>query len=350
MGISEASWRLSDFDYTLPTHLIANEPLAVRGDSRLMVVSRGSGTIRHAMFSDLPSWLLPSDVMVLNDTKVMKARLLAKRHTGGKVEVFLLRFDPDAQVWEAMLSPQRALNVGERLIISDDYFVEVVAKGTGDDFSRVRFWPEGSDAVAMAECGQVPLPPYMSVDNPNQFEANYQTVWASQEGAVAAPTAGLHFTPGMMDRLHTMGIETHAVTLHVGYGTFAPMKTEILDDHVMHAEWYNVEESVAKALTRAKSEGRRVVGVGTTVARTLESVWGESGCAFGPGQTRLFIQPGYDFRGIDVLLTNFHLPKSTLLVLVASLCGHNTVMRAYQEAIDYGYRFYSFGDAMLILP
>lgn len=346
----DASGSLSDFEFQLPDGLIARQPIPNRDDSRLMVVSRKSGEIVHAQFKDLAQFLPPQTLMVFNNTKVMKARLFAHRKTGGKIEILLLNPNEDGS-WEALVSPARALKVGEKLFLSDNSEVGFLSKGKDSEFARIRF--ESPDAIdeILDRNGIIPLPPYMNLDplEMNHYEAQYQTVWASQLGAVAAPTAGLHFTEAILDDLKNKGFGRQEVTLHVGYGTFSPIKTKDLSRHQMHTERYNVSGSAATAISEAKDTKIPILGVGTTVVRTLESAWAQ-GCKPGSGETRLFITPGYQFQAIDLMLTNFHLPKSTLLVLVSAFAGTDLIRRAYQEAILEKYRFYSFGDAMLILP
>ena len=348
--------RISEFDYELPAALIAHTPTAQRGHSRLLVVSRATGQISHHQFSELPNLLEPTDTLVLNNTKVIKARLFAKRKTGGKIEIFLqrpLQHQPaqDSQTeWLAMVSPQRALLPGEFLEISDTVQVELLEKSADFSFAKIRFHATQPVWEILQTYGEIPLPPYIKPDaHPNTFEIAYQTVFAEKEGAVAAPTAGLHFTPELLQTLTNRGIQQRAITLHVGHGTFAPVKVEALADHRMHEEYFEIDTDTAQALTRHRHQGHRVVAVGTTVARALESAWDNGVCKSGSAETRLFITPGYRFKAVDALITNFHLPKSTLLVLVSAFAGTQLIRRAYQEAIAHHYRFFSFGDAMLIL-
>ena len=344
--------RLSEFEFTLPDELIAKTPLKNRQESRLMVVSLKTGQITHAQFRDLPHYLNPNTVMVFNNTKVLKARLFATRETGGKIELLLLKSEENNTVWECMLSPARALKVGEKLRLSETTKIEILDKGNESRFPTVKFQSSQPVEEILETHGLIPLPPYMDISpqETNQFEKNYQTMFAAKPGAVAAPTAGLHFTPDILEILAKKGIGKEEITLHVGYGTFAPIKTDALDQHQMHSETYHIEPEVADALTKAKKEGSAILGVGTTVVRTLESAWDKNKYKSGTSQTRLFITPGYEFKGIDAMLTNFHLPKSTLLVLISAFAGMDLIKKAYQEAIAQKYRFYSFGDAMLLIP
>jgi len=347
-------WKVDDFDFDLPPDLIAHEPPKSRGESRLMVISKSKETITHARFEDLPLFLNPTDCLVFNNTKVIKARLYASRKTGGKVEVFLLKSLAGGGLneFEAMVSPQRALIVGERLQLGRDVEIEILKKGSQNDQATIRFISVLTVPEILENYGQVPLPPYISHakdGTANTYASRYQTVFAAQEGAVAAPTAGLHFTEEMIHEL-AQKHPLHYLTLHVGLGTFSPIKAQYLKDHQMHEEAYSIAPQTAQALSEHKRKGHRIIAIGTTVNRALESAWTETGCKSGTGETRLFITPGYRFQAVDCLFTNFHLPKSTLLVLIASFCGNNLIMKSYQEAILHRYRFYSFGDAMLILP
>ncbi|PZA08338.1 MULTISPECIES: tRNA preQ1(34) S-adenosylmethionine ribosyltransferase-isomerase QueA [unclassified Meiothermus] len=334
---------LEDYDYLLPPALIAQSGAEPRDSSRLMVVHRGTGQLEHRIFRDIPEYLRPGDLLVLNQSKVIPARTFAANAHGTPIEVLLVReLEPD--LWEALLKPaKRAKGL---LRFAGGLTAEVVK--VEEDGTRVlRF--TGGLWEHLERIGQTPLPPYIhaSVD-----PERYQTVYAKTPGSVAAPTAGLHFTPELLERIRGMGVEVRFVTLHVGPGTFKPVK-EDPERHVMHLEPYEISPETAQAVNRAKAEGRRVIAVGTTVVRTLESAWEDSsaggGVKAGVGETRLFIRPGFEFKATDALITNFHLPRSTLLMLVSAFAGHDLTMRAYRTAVEERYRFYSLGDAMLIL-
>ncbi len=335
--------RLDDYDYHLPPELIAQQGVEPRDASRLMVLHRADGRLEHRLFREVVDYLREGDVLVLNQSKVIPARLFATNPQGTPVEVLLVReLSPEGRggVWEAMLKPAKRAKGGLRF--ADDLEAEVIA--VEEDGTRVlRF--SGNVWEHLEALGQTPLPPY--IHEPVDPE-RYQTVYARTPGSVAAPTAGLHFTPGLLERIRAMGVETHYVTLHVGPGTFKPVKDDP-DRHTMHAEPYEVPLETAEAVGRAKAEGRRVVAVGTTVVRTLESAWQGGQLRAGRGETQLFIRPGFTFRAVDALITNFHLPKSTLLMLVSAFAGHELTMRAYRTAVEQRYRFYSLGDAMLIV-
>ncbi|GAA6733656.1 tRNA preQ1(34) S-adenosylmethionine ribosyltransferase-isomerase QueA [Thermus oshimai] len=342
---------LEAYDYPLPPELIAQEGAEPRDMARMMVLFReGPFRAEHRRVRDLPLYLRPGDVLVFNESKVIPARLLAQKPTGGRVEVLLVR-ERAPGLWEALLGPARKAPPGTRLrFLSprdlapvEGLFAEVVGV-EGDGVRLLRF--QGDLQAHLEEVGEVPLPPYIKAKVPLE---RYQTVYAKRPGSVAAPTAGLHFTPGLLERLKGMGVELHFLTLHVGPGTFRPVKGDP-ERHEMHAEPYEIPEATAEAIHRAKREGRRVVAVGTTVVRALESAWREGeGVVPGAGETRLFIRPPYAFKAIDALFTNFHLPRSTLLMLVAAFLGHERTMAAYRLAVAERYRFYSLGDAMLIL-
>lgn len=342
---------LEAYDYPLPPELIAQEGAEPRDTARLMVVFReGPFRAEHRRVRDLPLYLRPGDVLVFNESKVIPARLLAQKPTGGRVEVLLVRERPPG-LWEALLGPARKAPPGTRLAFLSPRDLRPVegllAEVVGVEEGGVRLLRFEGDLVAhLEEVGEVPLPPYIKAKIPLE---RYQTVYARRPGSVAAPTAGLHFTPELLERLKGMGVELCFLTLHVGPGTFRPVKGDP-ERHEMHAEPYEIPEATAAAVNRAKREGRRVVAVGTTVVRALESAWREGeGLAPGAGETRLFIRPPYAFRAIDALFTNFHLPRSTLLMLVAAFLGHEKTLAAYRLAVAERYRFYSLGDAMLIL-
>jgi S-adenosylmethionine:tRNA ribosyltransferase-isomerase len=328
---------LSELDYDLPEALIAQTPAEPRDSSRLMVVDAARGTIEHRIFRELPTFLRPGDALVLNETKVLPARLKARKPTGGGIELLFLRdLGPGhGNAWEVLARPAKRLRPGLRLLAGDAKVDLVENLGEGR-------WSVSAPDVPglLEEHGSMPLPPYIKATP--EAEARYQTVYAREPGSAAAPTAGFHFTDEVLDRARRAGAGISRVTLHVGTGTFLPVRTERLEDHQMHAERYSVPDEAARAV----EEADRVVAAGTTVARTLET-WAGTGEA--SGESRLFVYPGYRWRGVDALLTNFHLPRSTLLAMVMSFGGPDLVREAYRVAVEERYRFYSFGDAMLIL-
>jgi S-adenosylmethionine:tRNA ribosyltransferase-isomerase len=368
---------VSDFDFDLPRHLIAQAPPEVRGQSRLLVVERAlePGQVTHQTMSDLPAWLRPGDLLVVNDTKVFPARLLGHRTpSGGAVECMLLERvmgEHGEPLWHALMHPGQKLKVGGRFIcgltqnaadphgtaIGPPYLQgEIVGRGS---FGRrtVRLASEdGADVDSVIDrIGHLPLPPYIARPDSAEDAERYQTVYARARGSVAAPTAGLHFTPALFEALAAHGVERTAITLHVGYGTFKPVRAEVVEEHVVDAERFEISEDTAARINKARAEGRRVIAVGTTTTRALESTaaggssQGVGVIRPGPGETSLFIHPGHEFRVVDALITNFHLPRSSLLMLVAAFAGRDRVLAAYHQAIAAGYRFYSYGDAMLIV-
>ena len=350
--------KVSDFDYELPAGLIAQEPASGRGRSRLMVLHRGSGRIAHHVFADLPCFLEPGDVLVLNDTRVIPARFECRRRTGGRIEgLFLREISPGR--WEVMLRGAGRCRRGEALDLVGDASVRVtLEENLSGGTWRVRVRPPARAVEVLERVGRTPLPPYIrrpAEGDDGRDRRAYQTVYARRPGAVAAPTAGLHFTRGMLRRLRRNGVENGSFTLHVGVGTFAPVRVERLADHRMHAEWYEVSAAAAEVLASARRRKRRIVAVGTTSVRVLETVAALGGASERSGWTDLFIYPPWRFRAVDAMLTNFHLPRSTLLMLVAAFCtpgrteGVEVVREAYRQAIREGYRFYSYGDAMLVL-
>ena len=353
-GAANGGLRLSDFDYLLPKERIAQHPLSRRDRSRLLVLHRDGGRIEHRLFRDLPDYLNPPDLLVLNDTKVISARLLGKRSTGGKVEVLLLnRIAP--QTYEALLNPSAKLETGSPLFFEDGSSARLI--GGNGTVKTIRFETHSVETW-MRRTGLVPLPPYIR-RHPNRTDRNrYQTVYARREGAVAAPTAGLHFTRSLLQKIKERGIGIASVTLHVGYGTFEPVREEEIARHKMHEESFELPQRTASLLNETRRLGGRVIAVGTTSCRVLETSIRPRGFRVTPrqtgfrprkGWTNLFIYPPYAFRGTDALVTNFHLPKSTLLMLVSAFAGMDLIRKAYREAIERGYRFYSYGDAMLIL-
>jgi len=342
--------RTSDYDFVLPEALVAQTPLARRDASRLMVVDRAAGTVAHRTFADLPALMAPGDALVLNTTRVFRARLLGRRDSGAQAEVMLLRVQPDMPAtWEAMVHPGAKLKPGRRVVVSDDLSVEILGT-TGRGTRLVRLHAAGDPMDAVERHGHVPLPPYIHrADGPDDA-TRYQTVYARERGSVAAPTAGLHFTPELLDAVGARGVRRVDVVLHVGAGTFKPVDVEDPAEHVMHSEWYDVSEGAARALNATHAAGGRVWAVGTTSTRTLESAANDDGTVRAESRdTALFIRPGYRFRVVDRLITNFHLPRSTLLMLVAAFAGYDLAMHAYRVAVREQYRFYSYGDAMVIL-
>ncbi len=336
---------LSDFDYDLDEKLIALYPNPTRDRSRLMVLDRKRGTFEHGVFADIVGYLRPGDLMILNDTKVFPARLRGKRKdTGGGVEILLIKEEGD-NTWDTLARG----NLRPGVIISFDYGIYgEVRDSLGDGRFLVRF--SHSSDILTARIGKVPLPPYIKREEEKEDEGRYQTIWARSSGSVAAPTAGLHFTERLLKDIRSSGVGIRFLTLHVGPGTFQPIRSDRIEDHKMAVEYYAVEKETADAMKRTKEDGRRVIAVGTTACRVIESIFSPNLSITNlNGHTGLYIYPGYSFKVVDCLITNFHLPKSTLLLLVSAFAGKDLTMSAYNEAIGLGYRFYSFGDAMLIL-
>jgi S-adenosylmethionine:tRNA ribosyltransferase-isomerase len=341
--------RTDDFDFELPQELIAQTP-ASRGTSRMLVIDRDTGGLEHREIGDLVSFLRPGDLLLLNDTRVIPARLFAHRPTGRKFELLLLRRAED-DLWEALLRPSARARSGERLELTDGGAV-FPEERRGEGRWSVRFDPP-LDLERLDLIGEMPLPPYIGRPEGGVAEdrRDYQTVYAANPGAVAAPTAGLHFTESLLDEIREARIESAYLTLHVGLGTFRPVSVEEIADHKMHEERYRLSENTAAAVNRALDEDRRIVCVGTTSVRALEGALavGDGRVQPGDGWTRLFITPGFAFRGVGAMLTNFHLPRSTLLMLVSALAGRDRILPAYADAIAERYRFFSYGDAMLII-
>ncbi len=361
---------VSDFDYSLPEKLIAQEPLDDRAASRLLYLSRKSGALEDRSFRELPEFLRADDLVVLNNTKVFPARLFgrrsgahaqavspsnptAKEFLSGRMEVLLTKqLDDAGREWEALVHPGRKIGVGERLFLGEHGELEahVVGRGSWGE-RRLRFTPVADFFATVEKIGHAPLPPYIQRPDRAADRDRYQTVFARQRGSVAAPTAGLHFTPEILARLRERGIETAEITLHVGLGTFQPVHAERVEEHKLHGETFVVSPEAAETIQRARASGRRIVAVGTTTVRTLEYCAArepEGRILAGRGEADLFIYPGFQFRAVDVLLTNFHLPRSTLLMLVSAFAGRENVLHAYAHAVEQGYRFYSYGDCMLI--
>jgi S-adenosylmethionine:tRNA ribosyltransferase-isomerase len=349
--------RADDFDFELPDDLVAQQPPDVRGGSRLMSIDRASGRIAHLTFADLPSLLHRGDLLVVNDTRVFPARLIGKRLPGGgAAECFLVRPAGEPDTWIALVHPGQRLREGSRMVFEGSEGSLIHAEIVGRHFHgrrTVQLWTGDGTPVrdAIDAIGHVPLPPYIKRADADSDRDRYQTVYARERGSIAAPTAGLHFTPEILRALEEKGVERASITLHVGYGTFQPVRVDAIDEHQMEAEHYEVTAATADALSRAKRDGRRIIAVGTTTTRTLESLTVAPGGAVTPGsgETALFIHPGHTFRLVSGLITNFHLPKSSLLMLVSAFAGREAILAAYREAVAQRYRFYSYGDAMIIL-
>jgi len=340
--------KTSDFDYLLPEELIAQTPVEPRDHSRLLVYDRAEKSIQHLHFYDLPQFLRKGDVLVVNETKVIPARLLGeKEETGVPVEILLLkRLEKDG--YEGLVRPGRRLKPGTFCTFGNGLLRAEIIDNAEDGGRKVRFHYDGVFEDILDQLGQMPLPPY--IHEKLQDKSRYQTVYAKQEGSAAAPTAGLHFTPELMDKIREMGVEIVPVLLHVGLGTFRPVKVEDLSEHHMHVEHYEVSPEAAQKINAARAAGGRCVCVGTTSVRTLESASGEDKLVRAEsGDTGIFITPGYTFHAVDSLITNFHLPQSTLLMLISALMGREEALRVYREAVEERYRFFSFGDALMIL-
>lgn len=335
---------VTDFDYELPQELIAQHPMEPRDHSRLLVVDKHTGELQHKHFYDLVDYLRPGDVLVFNDTRVIPARLHGTKDTGAHVEVFLLT-RRDATDWEVLVRPGKKLQVGARINFSDELSCEVIEH---TDFGGrvVRFKYEGIFEEILDRLGETPLPPYITA--PLEDKERYQTVYNRERGSAAAPTAGLHFTKELLAKIKELGCEEVFVTLHVGLGTFRPVSEANIEDHKMHKEFYTVSQEAADAINKAKAEGRRIIAVGTTAVRTLESAGADGTLKAGGNWTNIFIYPGYKFRFVDELVTNFHLPQSTLLMLVSTLSTREIMLQTYKKAVEEKYRFFSFGDAMFI--
>ena len=335
---------VTDFDYDLPQELIAQHPMEPRDHSRLLVVDKKTGEIEHKHFYDLVNYLKPGDVLVFNDTRVIPARLHGTKDTGAHVEVFLLT-RRDATDWEVLVRPGKKLQVGAKINFSDELSCEVIEH---TDFGGrvVRFKYDGIFEEILDRLGETPLPPYITA--PLEDKERYQTVYNRERGSAAAPTAGLHFTKELLQKIKDIGCEEVFVTLHVGLGTFRPVNEAKIEDHKMHKEFYTVSQEAADAVNKAKAEGRRIIAVGTTAVRTLEAAGADGQLHAGSSWTNIFIYPGYKFRLVDDLVTNFHLPQSTLLMLVSTLSTREIMLQTYKKAVEEKYRFFSFGDAMFI--
>ena len=338
---------IKEFYYDLPEELIAQDPLTDRSSSRLLTLDKNSGAFSHHVFRDIVDFLNPGDCLVVNNTKVIPARLMGEKEgTGAGIEVLLLK-RKENDVWETLVKPGKKARPGARISFGNGLLVGEVVDVVEEGNRRIKFEYEGIFEEILDQLGQMPLPPYIThrLEDKNR----YQTVYAKHNGSAAAPTAGLHFTPELLEVIKAKGVKVAEVTLHVGLGTFRPVKVENILEHHMHSEFYMVEEEQAAMINETKKNGGRVICVGTTSCRTLESATGEDGILrAGSGWTEIFIYPGYKFKILDALITNFHLPESTLLMLISALAGRDNVMKAYEEAVKERYRFFSFGDAMFI--
>ncbi len=342
---------ISEFDYDLPPELIAQHPADKRDESRLLVVHRDTDTVEHRHFYDILDYLEPGDCLVMNNSKVIPARLFGvKEQTGAKVE-FLLIKRREGDVWESMVKPGKKLHPGDVVSFDEAGRLRAEITGYGEDGTRmVRFLYEGDFSQLLSEIGKIPLPPYIDRESDQEDRERYQTVYCRDEGSVAAPTAGLHFTEELLQKVREKGVRTAFVTLHVGIGTFRPVKCETVEEHRMHFEEYYIDEENAGIINETKAAGGRIISVGTTSTRTLESAADEEGWVrAGSGSTGIFIYPGYRFKVVDALITNFHLPKSTLLMLISALYDREKILKIYGEAVSMRYRFFSYGDGMLIL-
>lgn len=343
--------QLQDFDFILPEELIAQQPAARRDASRLMCLDRTAAQVACRQFNDLSDYFRSGDLLVLNDTQVIPARLLGHKQTGGKIEIFLVRRDMQidtAEQWFCLTKSSKSPRPGTEVQLGAGLRAEILDDAE-PPYRRVQFHCDGDFMQRVEEIGHLPLPPYIKREDGQADRSRYQTVFAREKGAVAAPTAGLHFTDEMLARLRKRGVEIHSLTLHVGLGTFLPVRVDDVRQHKMHTEFYNVPQATADAVNLARLEGRRVFALGTTSARTLETAATEAGkLRAGCGESDIFIYPGYQFKLVDALITNFHLPKSTLLMLVSAFAGRDFVLSAYRQAVEERFRFFSYGDCMLI--
>ena len=338
---------LKDFNYDLPEELIVQDPLEDRSSSRLMVLHKDTGRIEHKIFRDIIDYLNPGDCLVINDTKVIPARLMGiKEDTGATIEVLLLKRNAD-DVWECLVKPGKKARTGARIVFGEGLLVGEIVDVIEDGNRMIKFHYEGIFEEILDKLGQMPLPPYIT--HKLQDKNRYQTVYARNEGSAAAPTAGLHFTKELLEKIKEKGVNVVSITLHVGLGTFRPVKVDKIEEHHMHTETFNISKEAADTINRARAAGGRVIAVGTTSCRTLESAAADDGTIPArSGDTDIFIYPGYKFKAIDCLITNFHLPESTLIMLVSALAGRDNIMNAYETAVKERYRFFSFGDAMFI--
>jgi S-adenosylmethionine:tRNA ribosyltransferase-isomerase len=341
--------KIEEFDYALPSSLIAQYPSPLRGQSRLMVVHRSNGEIEHRAFQDLPDFLHAGDLLVTNNTRVLPVRLIGRKETGGRCEVLLIPSPKGIEgVWEALIKASKKMKPGTPVRFGDNLhgIIEEVENGKG----KIRFSGNPNITGHLQKVGHIPLPPYIKREDEPMDRERYQTIFAEADGSMASPTAGLHFNQSLLQSIRAKGVNRVSVTLHVGIGTFAPVRTKEIEDHAMESEWVEISEETREAIEATKKEGGRVIAVGTTTTRALESFVDSDGRTTSRKDfTSLFIRPPYDFRVIQGLITNFHLPKSTLVMLVSAFAGKDLVMKAYQQAVERKYRFYSYGDAMLIL-
>lgn len=338
---------LKDFNYDLPEELIAQDPLEDRSSSRLMVLHKDTGRIEHKIFRNIIDYLNPGDCLVINDTKVIPARLMGiKEDTGATIEVLLLKRNAD-DVWECLVKPGKKARTGARIVFGEGLLVGEIVDVIEDGNRMIKFHYEGIFEEILDKLGQMPLPPYIT--HKLQDKNRYQTVYARNEGSAAAPTAGLHFTKELLEKIKEKGVNVVSITLHVGLGTFRPVKVDKIEEHHMHTETFNISKEAADTINRTRAAGGRVIAVGTTSCRTLESAAADDGTIPArSGDTDIFIYPGYKFKAIDCLITNFHLPESTLIMLVSAFAGRDNIMNAYETAVKERYRFFSFGDAMFI--
>lgn len=341
--------RIEEFDYNLPKSLIAQYPSLQREDSRLMILHRNRGVIEHRAFQDFLDYLHPGDLLVMNNTRVLPARLIGKKETGGKVEILLVpSWNGTQGEWDVLMKDSGKIRQGTRIQFGEGLYGEVKEVSGGK--RKICFNSQGEVITLLKKIGHIPLPPYIKREDEPLDRVRYQTVFAEKDGSIAAPTAGLHFTGSLLQALKERGVSISLITLHIGIGTFETIKAKAIEDHLMKAEWVEISEEVVREIAKTKAQGGRVIAVGTTATRALESFPGEDGgIRPGKGMTSLFIFPPFRFRVIDALVTNFHLPKSTLIMLVSAFAGKDLLMKAYQEAVEKEYRFYSYGDAMLIL-
>ncbi len=342
---------LDEFDYDLPEELIAQFPAEQRDASRLMCLQRDTGFVSCRQFTDIPDYFKEGDVLVLNNTRVIPARLLGSKATGGKVEILLVRQAGGecTSDWLCLTKSSKALKPGTRIVFSENFAAQILGEGE-PPYRLVRFECSGDLFSELERIGHLPLPPYIKRDDNLQDQNRYQTVFAREKGAVAAPTAGLHFTDAILDQIRRRGVQICSLTLHVGLGTFLPVRVENVAEHKMHAEYYSIPTETADAVNMAHRNGGRVFALGTTSARAMETAATEDRQLHaGSGDSEIFIYPGYEFKVVDALVTNFHLPKSTLLMLVSALAGKDNIMAAYRRAVEERYRFFSYGDCMLII-
>lgn len=339
--------KIEDFDFYLPKELIAQHPLKKRDEARLMLLDKKTGDVEHKLFKNIIDYMNPGDCLVLNDTRVMPARLIGTREgTSGKMEVLLLKRNED-DTWETLVKPGKRAKIGNRFDFGDGKLKAEVVNVNEDGNRIIKFEYEGIFEEILDELGQMPLPPY--IKEKLEDKEMYQTVYSREEGSAAAPTAGLHFTTELLKEIEKKGISTAFLTLHVGLGTFRPVKVENIEEHDMHSEYYKITKETADKINNAKKNGKNIIAVGTTSCRTLETVGDENGMVREQsGWTDIFIYPGYKYKVVDKLITNFHLPKSTLIMLVSALCGRENILNAYKIAVNEKYRFFSFGDAMFI--